>query len=268
MVAATENKEREGEAKTAAAVQVKNIGLRGVTVADTKISQVDGENGILIYRGYRIEDLVQNSTFEETAYLVLHDDMPTERQLEAFRTKLKDAREVPAFVFDILRRLPRRSPIPWIFSRHRSRSWPWPTPDLADESREANIAKAIRLIARIAAVVAGWQRIRNDLPPLASDAALSHAGNFLWLLTGKRPDAEIAHDLDTILVLHVDHIVQRLHVCLPRGRLHSGPYVCQRGRGGGGPFRKLARRGQRPGHEDAPGTQRRRGHRGVGQEPD
>lgn len=204
MVAATENKEREGEAKTAAAVQVKNIGLRGVTVADTKISQVDGENGILIYRGYRIEDLVQNSTFEETAYLVLHDDMPTERQLEAFRTKLKDAREVPAFVFDILRRLPKESH-PMDILQASVPLLAMADPDLADESREANIAKAIRLIARIAAVVAGWQRIRNDLPPLASDAALSHAGNFLWLLTGKRPDAEIAHDLDTILVLHVDH---------------------------------------------------------------
>ena len=70
----------EGEKKTAAAVRLKNIGLRGVTVADTKISHVDGENGILIYRGFRIEELAISSTFEETAYLLHHDELPTERR--------------------------------------------------------------------------------------------------------------------------------------------------------------------------------------------
>ena len=77
----------EGEKKTAAAVRLKNIGLRGVTVADTKISHVDGENGILIYRGYRIEELAQSSTFEETAYLLHHDELPTEDELREFAKK-------------------------------------------------------------------------------------------------------------------------------------------------------------------------------------
>ncbi len=70
----------EGEKKTGAAVRLKNIGLRGVTVADTKISHVDGENGILLYRGYRIEELARSSTFEETAYLLHHDALPTEKE--------------------------------------------------------------------------------------------------------------------------------------------------------------------------------------------
>ena len=74
----------EGEKKTAAIVRLKNIGLRGVTVADTKISHVDGENGILIYRGYRIEELAQSSTFEETAYLLHHDGLPSENELREF----------------------------------------------------------------------------------------------------------------------------------------------------------------------------------------
>lgn len=204
MVAATEKKEDQGEAKAAETAGVKNVGLRGVTVADTKISHVDGENGILIYRGYRIEELAQNSTFEETAYLLLHDDLPTEQQLAAFRASLGESREVPAFLFDLLKRLPKQSH-PMDVLQAAVPLLAMADPDLANESREANIARAIRLIARVAPVVAGWHRIRNRLAPLAPDASLSHAGNFLWQLTGRRPDAETARDLDVILVLHADH---------------------------------------------------------------
>ena len=100
----------EEEKKTAAAVRLKNIGLRGVTVADTKISHVDGENGILIYRGYRIEELAQSSTFEETAYLLHHDALPTEDELQKFRKSLVEARQVPEFVFDALKKAAERVP--------------------------------------------------------------------------------------------------------------------------------------------------------------
>ncbi len=100
----------EGEKKTAAAVRLKNIGLRGVTVADTRISHVDGENGILIYRGYRIEELAQSSTFEETAYLLHHDELPTEDELQEFRKSLIEARPVPEFVFDALKNAAERVP--------------------------------------------------------------------------------------------------------------------------------------------------------------
>ncbi len=194
----------EGEKKTAAAVRLKNIGLRGVTVADTKISHVDGENGILIYRGYRIEELAQSSTFEETAYLLHHDELPTENELREFRKKLIEARQVPEFVFDALKKLPKESH-PMDVLQAAIPILATADPDLDDETREANIAKAIRLIARVPVIVAGWQRIREGTEPLPSDGALSHAANFLWQLTGKQPDAEIARDLDTILVLHADH---------------------------------------------------------------
>ncbi|MBA4460521.1 MAG: citrate (Si)-synthase, partial [Nitrosopumilaceae archaeon] len=73
-------------------METKNIGLRGIEVADTRISNIDGEKGKLIYRGYDILDLTKNSSFEETAYLLLHDDLPTKEQLEEFKTKLKEAR--------------------------------------------------------------------------------------------------------------------------------------------------------------------------------
>jgi citrate synthase len=188
----------------AEAARVKNIGLRGVKVADTKIGHVDGENGILIYRGYRIEELAQNSTFEETAYLLLHDALPSEEQLDDFKKKLKEARELPAFVFDGIKRLPKSSQpmdvlqasVPLLGMADR---------ELQDESREANMSKAIRLIARIPMVVAGWDRIRNGHEPLPADERLSHAGNLLWQLTGRVPDEEIAKDFDTALVLHADH---------------------------------------------------------------
>jgi citrate synthase len=204
MVATTNKNQPEGKGKTAGITPVKNIGLRGVTVADTKISQVDGENGILIYRGYRIEELAQDSTFEETAYLLLHDELPTGELLAAFRNGLREAGQVPGFVFDVLRRLPKQSH-PMDVLQAAVPLLAMADPGLADESREANSAKAIRLIARVAAVVAGWHRIRNGLEPLPPDASLSHAGNFLWQLTGREPDAEIARDLDIILVLHADH---------------------------------------------------------------
>jgi citrate synthase len=182
----------------------KNIGLRGVKVADTRIGHVDGEHGILIYRGYRIEQLAENSTFEETAYLLLHDALPNEEQLADFTRALAEARELPGFVFDSLRKLPLKSR-PMDVLQAAIPLLGMADPLLDDESREANFAKAARLIARIPMVVAGWDRLRKGHEPLPADETLSHAGNFLWQLRGAVPDAESARDLDTALVLHADH---------------------------------------------------------------
>jgi citrate synthase len=192
---------KPSRAKTAA---MKNTGLRGVTVADTKISDVDGTNGILIYRGYRIEDLAVNSTFEETAYLLLNDALPTKEQLDRFIQGLVEARRLPGFVVEVLKKLPAQAgpmdvlqaSIPLLATAD---------PVLSVETREANLSKAIRLIARVAEVVASWQRIRQGLEPLPSDDGLSHAANFLWQMSGVKPNPAIAKDLDTALVLHADH---------------------------------------------------------------
>lgn len=202
MVTNTQIKEKEAVAH--GGEKTKNIGLRGVTVADTKISDVDGQKGILIYRGYRIEDLAKNSTFEEVAFLLLNDDLPTGEQLKEFRQQLAKARHVPGFVLNTLKTWPHdarpmdvlQASIPMLAMAD---------PDLEVETREANVAKAIRLIARVAGVVAAWQRKRHGLDPVPPDDALSHAGNFLWQLTGRKPDPETAKDLDTALVLHADH---------------------------------------------------------------
>jgi citrate synthase len=190
--------------QTAIKDTTKNIGLRGVTVADTRISDVDGENGILIYRGYRIEDLARNSTFEETAYLLLHDELPTDEQLKNFKQQLARTRQVPLFMLNAMKTWPHgagpmdalQASVPLLAMAD---------PELDVETREANLAKAVRLISRIPGVVAAWQRIRHDQEPVPADDRMSHAANFLLQLTGKKPDPEMARDLDVALILHADH---------------------------------------------------------------
>jgi citrate synthase len=192
------------EGKMAEAVNVKNIGLRGVTVADTKVSFIDGTKGILIYRGYRIEDLAEKSSYMEVAYLVLNEDLPNKKQLEAFEKEILNAREVPEYVYECFKKLPK-SANPMDVLQASIPILATADPDLLEETKEANIRMAIRLISRLPAVVAAWHRIRQGLEPLPSDDGLSHAANFLWQLHGKKPDEEMARDLDTCLVLHADH---------------------------------------------------------------
>ena len=183
---------------------VKNTGLRGVTVADTRISYIDGEKGVLIYRGYRIEELAQKSSFLETAFLLLNGYLPDEEELREFTSKVSAERPLPAHVTDCLRKLPAKAS-PMDVLQASAPVLAMADPDLSLESREANILKAIRLIARVPAVVAAWHRIRNGLEPLPPDEDMAHANNFLWQLQGRRPDAEIARDLDVCLILHADH---------------------------------------------------------------
>ncbi len=185
-------------------VNVKNVGLRGVTVADTKISFIDGENGILLYRGYRIEQLAEKSSFLEIAYLLLNDSLPTRKQLINFEDMVKAERYLPEYVLETLKAYPKNAG-PMDVLQSSVMALALSDPDLLNETRESNVRMAVRLIARIPVLVAAWHRIREGLVPLPSDEALSHAANFLWLLHGEKPDEEMAHDLDTCLVLHADH---------------------------------------------------------------
>ena len=185
-------------------VNVKNTGLRGVTVADTKVSFIDGEKGILIYRGYRIEELAEKSSFMEVTYLILNGSLPDKKQLEAFEKKIIEERQVPEFVYDCLKKYPK-SAKPMDVLQASVPILAMVDPDLYEDTRDANVHMAMRLIARLPALVAGWHRIRQDLEPLPSDDSLPHAANFLWQLHGEKPDEEMAHDLDTCLILHADH---------------------------------------------------------------
>jgi citrate synthase len=185
-------------------VSVKNIGLRGVAVADTKISFIDGQKGVLIYRGYRIEELAERSSFLEVAYLLLEGDLPSKEELRRFEEKVKSARELPQHIVTALKAMPKTAD-PMDVLQASVPMMAADDPDLQGADRNANVNMAIRLIARIPAVTAAWNRIRNGLDPVPPDNNLSHAENFLWQLKGEKPDREIAKDLDVCLVLHADH---------------------------------------------------------------
>lgn len=185
-------------------VSIKNTGLRGVTVADTKISFIDGVQGILIYRGYRIEELAEKSTFLETAYLLLNGELPSEEKLSEFSKEVFESSALPEYILDCLRSLPRNAD-PMDVLQASVPILAMDDPDLNGESRQSNERMAIRLIGRLPGVVAAWHRIRNGLAPLAPDPSLGHAANFLWMLKGHRPDDQMARDLDCCLVLHADH---------------------------------------------------------------
>ena len=185
-------------------VNVKNIGLRGVTVADTKISFIDGEKGILIYRGYRIEELAENASFMEVAFLVINGHLPNKGELKDFETRVIQSRQLPEFVIETLKCLPKNAH-PMDVLQCSVPLFAIADPDIDEDTRESNERMAARLIARVPAVVSAWHRIRHDLEPVEPDSALSHAANFLWQLNGEEPDEDTARDLDTCLVLHADH---------------------------------------------------------------
>lgn len=185
-------------------VRVKNTGLRGVTVADSAISFIDGEKGVLIYRGYRIEDLAARSSFMETAYLLLFGVLPATEHLDAFTRQVKDMREVPGYVYESMRQWPKDArPMDVLQACIPMLSMAEPSSGTIE--RQACLNRSIGLIAQMPTLVAAWHRIRNDQPVIASDPGLDHAANFLYMLQGKRPDAATAKDLDTCLILHADH---------------------------------------------------------------
>ena len=185
-------------------VSVKNTGLRGVAIADTKISFIDGEKGILIYRGYRIEDLAENSSYLEVAYLLMHGQLPTDNQYRKFEQGVLEAREIPDSIYQCLETLPKTAG-PMDVLQAAVPLMAVSDPEIQDESREANVRKAVRLISRLPVLVAAWHRIRQGEKPLKSDEKLPHAANFLWQLLGTKPDMETANDLDVCLMLHAEH---------------------------------------------------------------
>jgi citrate synthase len=185
-------------------VNVKNTGLRGVAVADTKISFIDGEKGILIYRGYRIEELAERATFIEVAHLLLNGALPSREALGELERRTAQARPLPAYILESYKRLPKNAH-PMDVLQATVPLLAMADPDLGSESREAHVNMAIRLIARFPTAVAAWHRIRQGLEPLPPDESLSHAADFLRQLHGKKPDEEMARALDVCLILHADH---------------------------------------------------------------
>jgi citrate synthase len=181
-----------------------NTGLRGVTIASTRISDVDGQAGKLIYRGYLVQDLAERATFEEVCYLLLYEKLPDANELNEFKAHLLAERHVNPELIGALKRQPP-SALPMDVLQAGVSMLAHYDPDIAEMSREASLRMAIRLIARLPIVLAAWERIRSGKEVVASSPDLDHAANFLYMLKGEVPDAEVAHYLDVALVLHAEH---------------------------------------------------------------
>jgi citrate synthase len=179
-------------------------GLEGVVANESSICYVFGEEGRLIYRGYDINDLADHSTFEETAYLLLNGDLPTRPQLQEFVAGIKMAQRLDRVIQRVIRDAPA-SANPMNVLRTAVSASVFVDPDRGDNSRAAEYRKAIRLIAQLPTMVAMFHRLRNGEKPLAPRRGLSLAANFLYMISGKRPDREQEHALDVALMLHADH---------------------------------------------------------------
>jgi len=184
--------------------EILDTGLRGVTIARSRISDVDGAAGKLIYRGYLVKELAENATFEEVAYLLLYERLPQKDKLEAFKAQIAAERPIPPEVIRALQALPPNSP-PMDILQSAVPMLATCDPDIKDQTKEASCRRAIRLIAKMATIVAAWDRIRNGKAPIDSDPELSHAANFLYMLTGDVPDDEVSSFFDAGLVLHAEH---------------------------------------------------------------
>ena len=183
---------------------VLNTGLRGIEVASSKICDVRGKEGKLIYRGYLIEGLAQKASFEETCFLLLYERLPQAQELVDFDQSLKNKRTVAENVFPFLASLPRNMDPMDVLQMV--------TPLLMQTDANADkigientLYSAENLIAGLPTVTAAWDRIRNNQDPVAPDNTLNHAANFLYMLTGEKPDTETAHFFDVSLVLHAEH---------------------------------------------------------------
>ena len=185
-------------------LDTRNIGLRNIEVADTKISSIDGENGKLIYRGYDILDLANHSTYEETAYLLLFGDLPLKEQLDEFNTKLTSLRKIPDSIAKNMKNKPVTAHPMDILQSSILELADYDV-DRIDEGKSANIQRAISLIAKIPTIVAAWDRIRKKLEPVNPLSDNSHAHNFLYMLRGEPPKHEVSKIFDISLILHAEH---------------------------------------------------------------
>ena len=190
--------------KEASADKTAARGLKGIIAADTKICDVDGDLGKLIYRGYNIHDLAKNSSFEETAYLLFKGELPSSSELAEFNKVLVHHREIEPPVLAFLKTLPRNTPPMTALRSAVSMSGVY-DPIAEDDSPEANFEKSIRLTAEMTTIVAAIQRIQAGLEPIAPRQDLSHAANFMYMLNDKVPSKDAEKAMDLILILHAEH---------------------------------------------------------------
>jgi citrate synthase len=178
-------------------------GLKGVYFDRSPCTFIDGRVGELRYRGYSIHDLAEHSTFEETAWLLLHGELPGKAQLAELDRALKAARELPAPILDIIRAIKHAHPMDVL--RTAVSALAAFDPETADSSRDAVIRKGIRLTSQVPMIVATHARLRDGLEPVDASRDLGHAANLLWMLKGETPSNDAAQLIDRDLVLHAEH---------------------------------------------------------------
>ena len=196
----------------------KSVALSGVVVAETAISSIDTERGILRYRGYDIAGLAEQSTYEEVAYLLLEGELPTEEELRAFREELS-RRELPPNARTLIDGN-AHDVTPMEMLRTATSLLSFADPAEAAIDRENDRRKGVALIAQLPTIVARHHRLRQELAPVDPDPSLSYAENFLTMLRGERPTEREARAFDIAMILHAEH---ELNASTFAARVVAGP---------------------------------------------
>src|SRR5688572_24521825 len=178
-------------------------GLEDVVATTSDICFIDGDRGILSYRGYDIHDLARFATFEEVCYLLWHGRLPNRAELGDLQSQLAVSRPLPESVIRLMKMLPAADGMDSL--RTLTSALSHYDPDVTDNSPQASYRKSVRLTAQLASLVATWGRMQQGGNPVSPDPAMGHAGNFLYLLTGQRPSATANKAMDIALTLHADH---------------------------------------------------------------
>ena len=179
-------------------------GLEGVTATNSSICYIDGDQGVLAYRGIDIHELAERSTFEECCYLLWFARLPNRGELQELKLNLARERKLDASIISLLRQAPKHA-LPMDVLRTVVSALSFYDPEEKVNDAEANVRKSIRLTSQIAYVVAAYDRIRKGKSVIDPDRSLSHAANFLYQLTGQIPSATAERALDIALILHADH---------------------------------------------------------------
>jgi citrate synthase len=183
---------------------VAGKGLEGIVAANSGVCYIDGEAGVLAYRGIDIHELAVKSTFEETTYLLWNGILPNQLALRQFQSQLALARSLDVRIIDLLRSFPTTA-TPMEVLRTAVSALSFYDADEKDNSHDANVRKSYNLTAQIAMLVAIYDRLRKGKEIVPPDHSLSHAANFLWMLTGEAPSETATRTLDIALILHADH---------------------------------------------------------------
>ena len=183
---------------------VAGKGLAGVVAANSGICWIDGDAGVLAYRGIDIHELAEKSSFEESTYLLWFGRLPRKAELEEFSKNLAEARQMDGKILDLLRSFPA-SATPMEVLRTAVSALSFYDADEKDNEHDANVRKSFRLTSQIAMLVAAYDRMRKGKSVVEPDKTLSHAANFLWMLNGEKPSPTATRTFDVALILHADH---------------------------------------------------------------